>query len=250
MGKKKINTGFKRYFKEISEIAGYLWERGWAERNAGNFSINITEECKFEIKSLFKFPVNSLDKSYSSLKNNFLLISSAGSRMKDVMKEPYKYTLVLYITESGKDYICFGINKERKKLKQEILPTSELSTHLAYQNLFKEYGSKCKAILHSHPTEIIALTHLEKFTNEQNLNELLFNMHPEVKLFIPEGVGFVPFMNSGNEEIANATLKSAQDHRVVVWEKHGCCSSGETLTDAFELTDIISKSAKIYFLCK
>ena len=28
--------------EELSEVAGYLWERRWAERNAGNISVNIT----------------------------------------------------------------------------------------------------------------------------------------------------------------------------------------------------------------
>lgn len=26
----------------ISEVAGYLWEKGWAERNGGNISVNVT----------------------------------------------------------------------------------------------------------------------------------------------------------------------------------------------------------------
>ena len=28
---------------QVTEIAGYLRERGWAERNGGNISCNITE---------------------------------------------------------------------------------------------------------------------------------------------------------------------------------------------------------------
>ena len=28
---------------EIAETALYLWQRGWAERNAGNISVNITD---------------------------------------------------------------------------------------------------------------------------------------------------------------------------------------------------------------
>ena len=28
---------------EIAETAGYLWQKGWAERNGGNITVNITE---------------------------------------------------------------------------------------------------------------------------------------------------------------------------------------------------------------
>ncbi len=27
---------------EIAEVSGYMWERGWAERNAGNFTVDVT----------------------------------------------------------------------------------------------------------------------------------------------------------------------------------------------------------------
>ena len=27
---------------EIADVAGYMWERGWAERNAGNFTVDVT----------------------------------------------------------------------------------------------------------------------------------------------------------------------------------------------------------------
>ena len=28
---------------DVAEVAGYLWEKGWAERNGGNITVNITE---------------------------------------------------------------------------------------------------------------------------------------------------------------------------------------------------------------
>ncbi|MDR0542294.1 MAG: rhamnulose-1-phosphate aldolase, partial [Dysgonamonadaceae bacterium] len=28
---------------EVAEVAGYLWQKGWAERNGGNITINITD---------------------------------------------------------------------------------------------------------------------------------------------------------------------------------------------------------------
>ena len=28
---------------DVAEVAGYLWQRGWAERNGGNISVNVTD---------------------------------------------------------------------------------------------------------------------------------------------------------------------------------------------------------------
>jgi rhamnulose-1-phosphate aldolase len=75
-------------------------------------------------------------------------------------------------------------------------------------------------------------------------------MHPETILFLPDGVGFIPYTIPGTENIAMATLKSFENHKVVLWEKHGCMTIAKTLTEAFDNLDILAKSAKIYFLCK
>ena len=28
---------------DIAEVAGYIWDKGWGERNGGNITVNITE---------------------------------------------------------------------------------------------------------------------------------------------------------------------------------------------------------------
>ena len=37
---------------KVAEVAGYLWQKGWAERNGGNITVNITEYVDDEIKAL------------------------------------------------------------------------------------------------------------------------------------------------------------------------------------------------------
>ena len=32
----------KAEIDKVAEVAGYLWMKGWAERNVGNITINIT----------------------------------------------------------------------------------------------------------------------------------------------------------------------------------------------------------------
>ena len=33
----------KAEIDKVAEVAGYLWTKGWAERNGGNITINISE---------------------------------------------------------------------------------------------------------------------------------------------------------------------------------------------------------------
>ena len=33
----------KKEVEKIAEVAGYLWQNGWAERNGGNITVNITD---------------------------------------------------------------------------------------------------------------------------------------------------------------------------------------------------------------
>ena len=36
------NAALMAEIERIAEVAGYLWTRGWAERNGGNISVNVT----------------------------------------------------------------------------------------------------------------------------------------------------------------------------------------------------------------
>ena len=42
----------KAEIEKVAEVAGYLWQNGWAERNGGNITVNITEYVDDEIRQL------------------------------------------------------------------------------------------------------------------------------------------------------------------------------------------------------
>ncbi|MBK5244217.1 MAG: hypothetical protein JJE18_04175, partial [Eubacteriaceae bacterium] len=44
----KLPIEVQKELKKISKVAGYLWQREWAERNAGNISMNLTSFFKKE----------------------------------------------------------------------------------------------------------------------------------------------------------------------------------------------------------
>ena len=38
--------------EKTAEVAGYLWQNGWAERNGGNITVNITDLVDDEVKAM------------------------------------------------------------------------------------------------------------------------------------------------------------------------------------------------------
>ena len=48
----------EKEIEEFKEVAGYLWDRGWAEKNAGNISVRLPDDT--------------------------ILVSASGSKMKNI----------------------------------------------------------------------------------------------------------------------------------------------------------------------
>ena len=44
--------GLKAVVYQIAEVTGYLWQKGWAERNGGNITVNVTEYMDDECKAM------------------------------------------------------------------------------------------------------------------------------------------------------------------------------------------------------
>ena len=44
--------GLSAEVEKIAEVAGYLWQNGWAERNGGNITVNVTEFADDEMKQM------------------------------------------------------------------------------------------------------------------------------------------------------------------------------------------------------
>ena len=56
-----------------------------------------------------------------------------------------------------------------------------------------EKGSNYKATVHTHPIELIAMSHNKKFMGKDVLSNLLWSMIPETKAFCPLGLGIVHY---------------------------------------------------------
>lgn len=240
------NTEIPAIRDEITEVAGFLWQRGWAERNAGNLSYNVTRAME-QMPPGFDFgEAQKLDDSYPGIAGQMILLTGTGTRMRDVWKDLYTNTCIIEISKEGNAYR----QMKKPELDHYVVPTSELPSHLAIHEMLVKNRRREKVVIHTHPDHLIALTHIRDFCDEERINNMLWSIQPETRVFIDDGIGFIPYLMTGTSAIADATIKALEKHRVILWEKHGCLAIGETAHEAFDLIDIAEKSARIFFTCK
>ena len=244
----KQNPELEKIVMQVAEVALYLWQNGWAERNAGNVSVNVTDFVhEGEFGDLSDYPVSPLAKTYKELSGKYFFVTGTGKRMRDLAQTPMKNALFIRIADDGAS--CRMISPQKSN-SFHVSPTSEFPTHLGINQMIAQRGSNEKVIIHTHASELVALTHNPLLQSTKVLNNLLWSMHTECMVFVPKGVGFVPYTLPGTVEIAEETIKTLEQHDIALWEKHGVFAIGESVLDTFDKIDIVSKSAKIYFMCK
>lgn len=231
--------GLKAEVEKIAEVAGYLWQNGWAERNGGNITVNVTEFVDDEIKAMPAISeVKQIGVTLPALKGCYFYCKGTGKRMRDLARRPMDNGSVIRILDDCASYVIIADNP--------VMPTSELPSHLTVHAHLIETGSAYKATVHTHPIELVAMSHNRKFLAKDVLTNILWSMIPETKAFCPLGLGVVPYELPGSNTLADATLKELEDYDVVLWEKHGVFAKGLDVMDAFDQIDVLSKSAKIY----
>jgi len=230
--------------RELNEVGSYLWMRGWAERNAGNLSADVTDLVSSEKPNPSRHPKLPATIPEPELAGRSFLITTTGARLREIGDHNSRTLLLLRIEEELDGYrVLWGEAAKNH-------PTSELPVHLEVHGFLRKSSSRHRAVVHTHPTHLIALTHIESIAREERLNQLLWAMHPEVKVVLADGVGFARYRCPGSQELATATVQALSDHRLCLWEKHGCVALGRDVLEAFDLIDTANKAAEIYLLCR
>ena len=232
-------AALREEIEKIAEVAGYLWQNGWAERNGGNITVNITAFVDKEIRELPAISeVKPIGVTLPHLKGCYFYCKGTGKRMRDLARQPMRNGSVIRILDDCSSYVIIA--------DEAVMPTSELPSHLTVHNHLIEKGSPYTATVHTHPIELVAMSHTKKFLEKDVLTNILWSMIPETKAFCPLGLGIIPYQLPGSVELADATLRELDDYDVVLWEKHGVFAQGLDVMDAFDQIDVLSKSAKIY----
>ncbi|MGM9736202.1 MAG: rhamnulose-1-phosphate aldolase [Candidatus Cryptobacteroides sp.] len=229
---------------QVAETAGYLWTKGWAERNGGNITVNVTEYADDLMKAM---PAISEPKPIGvvlpHLKGCWFYCKGTQKRMRDLARDPMANGSIIRITDDCAHYEIVA--------DTPVMPTSELPSHLSVHDYLLAKGSPYRASLHTHPIELVALTHSRYFMTKDVATRLLWSMIPETKAFCPRGLGMVPYMLPGSVELADATIRTIDDdYDVVMWEKHGVFAVDTDIMSAFDQVDVLNKAAQIYISAK
>ena len=228
----------KKVVTDVAEVAGYLWQKGWAERNGGNITVNITEQVDDTIRQL-----PAISPVYQILRGCYFYCKGTQMRMRDLARRPMDNGSVIRILDDCASYVIIA--------DKPVKPTSELPSHLAVHDYLLAKGSPYRASLHTHPIELVALTHNRRFMEKDVATRMLWSMIPETKAFCPRGLGMVPYMLPSSVELADATIRAIDDdYDVVMWEKHGVFAVDTDIMSAFDQVDVLNKAALIYIAAK
>jgi len=137
------------------------------------------------------------------LAGRVFITTITGARLRDIKKKYSQNILVAAVSRDLSGYYVLSAKKN-----EALKATSEFISHLKVHGMLRKINSPKKAVIHTHPNQLIALSQIKEMKNEEKINSVLFGMHPEVRVVMPEGIGFAPYRCPGTSDLAAATLAS------------------------------------------
>jgi len=225
--------------REFRAVAEVLFLKGWAEASAGNMSLRLPilpEAIGKLAPDPQKIHVTTLD--MTDLIGDYFLVTGSGIRMREIANEPGKGLCLIKILDDRRFWLLDGNDKL----------SSEWPTHAGLHALFKENRNGERAVVHCHPLSLIVLSHI--FSSEKEMNERIFRLQQETRLFVPEMLGLIPYAVTGSKSLAKASKEKLKKFRLALWDKHGVIASGKSLNQALDRIEVVEKAAAIYLQLK
>jgi len=217
-----------------------MWIKGWDERNGGNVTLMLdaSDVAEWHMDEVAPRAI-ALQQPAPELAGRHFLVTGSGKYFRDVERAPAENLGIIQLHADGAGYdILWG-------LPNSAVPTSELPAHLlSHATRFVATNGRNRVVMHCHATNLISLTYVlphraEVFTRE------LWEMSTECLVVFPEGLGLLPWMVPGTQEIGEATAEQMRRHALVLWPFHGIFGTGATLDEAFGLIETAEKAAEI-----
>jgi rhamnulose-1-phosphate aldolase len=77
----------------------------------------------------------------------------------------------------------------------------------------------------------------------------LLRWEPETIINLPAGIGVLPFMLPGSNELMAANVESLRRHRIVLWSKHGVMSRSDvSVTRAVDRIEYAETAARYEYM--
>lgn len=235
-----LNSSF---VKEVSEITSNMYRQGWDERNGGNISYLIDED---EIRKFFPTDkyIRDIELGFTAdeiCRNKYFLVTGTGKYFKNVIKDPEENLGLVKIDSNGHTaHLLWGYRSGGRM-------TSEFPAHLMSHAERLKVNPKNRVIMHTHPTYTICMGACLP-TDEVIFTRKLWKSNTEAVVVFPEGIGVLPCMICGTNEIGEVTANKMKEYRLVSWTNHGIYGAGNDIDEAFGLIETVEKTAQIYML--
>ncbi len=235
-----MDFNYSETVKNIADVASNMYRLGWDERNGGNISVLVTED---EVKSYFGEITEkrrlALPLSFPELGGKYFVVTGTGKYFRNIEKDPEENLGLIKISDDGTyASLIWGYRSGGTF-------TSEIAMHLGAHIKTLEKGNETSVVMHSHPTNTVAMTHIHDL-DEKAFTLTLWNMITECIVIFPEGVAVLPWMVSSGNDIGIASGEKFKDFRILIWALHGVTATGSTLEETFGLIETVEKAAEIY----
>ena len=230
------------FVDEMKKTTANMYRLGWDERNGGNISYMLDEKEVAEYLDLSKV-IRTIPTGFdaTALIGKIFIVTGTGKYFKNVEFDPENNLGIIRIAEEGTTAELLWGYADGGKF------TSELPAHLMSHMARLKVDPNNRIIMHTHPTYTLAMNFVHEL-DEKKFTHSLWEIMTECIVVFPDGVGVLPWMLCGTNEIGIATAKKMEEFRLVIWGMHGIYGAGKTMDEAFGLIETVEKAAQVYML--
>lgn len=230
------------FVEEMKKITANMYRLGWDERNGGNISYMLDEKAVAEYLDLNNV-IRTIPTGFEAkeLIGKIFIVTGTGKYFKNVEYDPENNLGIIRIAEDGTTAELLWGYADGGKF------TSELPAHLMSHISRLSVDPENRVVIHSHPTNTLAMNYVHEL-DEKKFTHTLWEMCTECIVVFPDGIGVLPWMLCGTNEIGEATAEKMKEFRLVIWTMHGIYGAGKSLDEAFGLIETVEKAAQIYML--
>lgn len=230
------------FVKEMCATTANMYRLGWDERNGGNISYLLDENEVAEYLDPEKV-IRTIPTGFQAdaLIGKIFIVTGTGKYFKNVENDPEKNLGIIRISEDGATAELLWGYADGGQF------TSELPAHLMSHISRLSVNPENRIVMHCHPDYTLAMTQVHEM-EERALTRTLWKQMTESIVVFPDGIGVLPWMVCGTNEIGEATAEKMKRYRLVIWTLHGIYGAGRDMDETFGLIETVEKAAKQYML--
>lgn len=230
------------FVEEMKKITLNMYTQGWDERNGGNISYMLDEKEVGEYLDLNSV-IRTIPTGFNAkpLAGKIFIVTGTGKYFKNITDDPENNLGIIRISADGENAELLWGYKDGGRF------TSELPAHLMSHMSRLSVDPENRVVMHCHPTNTLAMNFVHEL-DEKKFTHSLWETCTECMVVFPDGVGVLPWMLCGTNEIGEATAEKMKEFRLVIWGMHGIYGVGKDIDEAFGLIETVEKAAMLYML--